>query len=237
MSVLIAANADLIEIVVILIITALAGLGQFLAKFREKQPPAAGAKPKPNPAQRPVPADVADEIENFLRRAQERRAGAKRPREVAPQADRPTRQPQRQPVPAEAVPAEAVPNEAVPNEVAELKPLDERVEDHVQRYLNEDEFTRRGTSMGKEVVDDVTRDIDQHLQQVFDHQVGQLGAASTAGAPLTPTAGGLMPESSEATSTATAEATDWAALLANPGSVRQAIVFNEILSRPEQRWG
>ncbi len=235
MSVLIAANADLIEIVVILIITALAGLGQFLAKFREKQPPAAaGAKPKPNPAQRPVPADVADEIENFLRRAQERRAGAKRPREVAPQADRPTRQPQRQPVPAEAVPAEAVPNEAVPNEVAELKPLDERVEDHVQRYLNEDEFTRRGTSMGKEVVDDVTRDIDQHLQQVFDHQLGDLGAGSAAAqAGSGPTASSQFAAPVAADSSGGIE---WADLFANPDSMRQAIVLNEILTRPEHRW-
>ena len=80
------------------------------------------------------------------------------------------------------------------------------------------------------------REIDQRLHQVFDHHVGDLelmpGEAATApmvAAPLELTEQSLL----DIPATFATGLTD---LLANPDSVRQAIVLNEIIHRPEERW-
>ena len=73
-------------------------------------------------------------------------------------------------------------------------------------------------------------------RQVFDHQVSQLAAlpGEAAAAPV-------AVESSEAAEAAYLEipatfATGMTDLLSNPEAIRQAIVFNEIFRRPEERW-
>ena len=80
------------------------------------------------------------------------------------------------------------------------------------------------------------REIDQRLHQVFDHNVSNLelmpGEAATAPVVVAPLE---LTEQSLLDIPATF-ATGLSDLLADPDSVRQAIVLNEILHRPEERW-
>src|SRR5690606_8074379 len=74
--------------------------------------------------------------------------------------------------------------------------------------------------LGEEVAQADDR-MQAQLQQKFDHRVGTLAPVTTA-APKTAAA-------------ATA-AREFRELLARPGGMRQIIIANEILRRPEERW-
>lgn len=77
-------------------------------------------------------------------------------------------------------------------------------------------------------------EIDSHVQQVFDHRLGQLGAPipAVSGVSASATATG----SQDTQALAPTLASEISALLANPRSLQGAIILNEILSRPEERW-
>ncbi len=107
--------------------------------------------------------------------------------------------------------------------------------EHVQKYLDTEEFSRRGAQLGEEVAQ-ADRQIDQRLQQVFDHELSHIeavpGEAAVPPAVVEPAdsleaAGGMAPVVS---------AVGIAELLATPELLGQAIVLNEILRRPEDRW-
>jgi hypothetical protein len=202
-----AGDAELIKVVIIVVFGILVGIGKFVAMLQKNKPPAPmGQRPAP-----PPPANAGDEIEAFLRRA------ATKPRTAAKAA--PVRRPpQPQPRPAVEKPVQA--------QVVSNEPVGARIAKEVDRDLDTQEFTSRTTQLGSEVTA-ADRQIDEHLHQVFDHHVSDLellpGEAAAAGPSETP-----QPSIGIAI-----ELTD---LLANPASVRQAIVLNEILRRPEERW-
>ena len=97
------------------------------------------------------------------------------------------------------------------------------------------EFTKRSTELGSEVAQ-ADREIDQRLHQVFDHHVSNLelmpGEAAAPPVVVTPVE---LTEQSLLDIPATF-ATGLTDLLADPDSVRQAIVLNEILHRPLEHW-
>jgi hypothetical protein len=207
----------LIKIIVAVVIFTIAGIGQLLAKIRQMQPPPGGGPQAPRPAQ-PVPREVADEIEDFLRRAVEGRK---------PQDARPARPPQSSPAAAAPVRAEVV--------AKTRKPVGEQVGEHVNQYLDEQEFSRRGDELGKEVAT-ADREIGQRLHQVFDHRVSQLEAVpgEAAKPPTAYEPPDLVGAGADIPSTF---ATGLLDLVESPDSLRQAIILNEILHRPEERWG
>ena len=98
------------------------------------------------------------------------------------------------------------------------------------------EFTRRSEDLGEEVAQ-ADREIDQHLHQVFDHRVSQLELVpGEAAAP--PAATFETSETTEAAPVASLPvAVGLLDLIGSPESLRQAIILNEILQRPEHRWG
>jgi hypothetical protein len=197
---------ELIKLAVIFLIFIVPAIARLLAKGRQLQGPAAG-KPRPD---RPVPTDVSKQIEEFLRR----RTTPQEPPKPPPPARRPP------PPPVQA-------------EVVGERPVGGQVGQHVAQYLDEEQFQRRESQLGKEVAQ-ADRQIDQHLQQVFSHPVSKLEAVpgETAGPP---TAAG--PSGAEETSEASADvAAGLFNLLSTPDSLRQAILLNEILQRPEERW-
>lgn len=185
---------------------------------KNQAPPAPRQAPQPVP-QRPQPG--LEDVQDFLRRAAEQRQREaqrppqppkqKQPRPQQPKkgpAQTPKKQPQRLAKPLTA-------------EVVE-DPLRERtVSQHVQRHLSTSEFQERSSHLSQ--VAEKPSEIDSHLHQVFDHQVGRLTKGIEADddpakegpvAPLTPAAMiGRM--------------------LANPESAQQAIILGEILRRPE----
>jgi len=71
---------------------------------------------------------------------------------------------------------------------------------------------------------------------VFDHQITALEGVSGESAQVTQPEETLTPEDTITPVPATAAA-GLAAMFADPGDLRQAILINEILQRPEHRWG
>jgi hypothetical protein len=65
---------------------------------------------------------------------------------------------------------------------------------------------------------------DSQIKAKFDHAVGTLGGTETT----SPGASAPPP--------ADTPAAQLAAMLANPGGIRQAVLVNEILRRPSERW-
>jgi len=207
---LFAIDPALIQFIVILFIFVIPAIGKLIAKFQQIPPPA--GRPLPP---RPAEIDVADEIEEFMRRAAERRAD---------QGTRPAIAQQTPPPAAEPVRAEVVADQPVGGQVTE----------HVAKYLDSEDFGRRESQLGQEVAQ-ADEQIDQRLHQVFDHRVSKLEAVPGEAAkpptayepPDLVGAGADVPDSF---------ATGLLELITSPDSLRQAIILNEILHRPEERW-
>lgn len=207
-------DAELLKLIAIIVFAGLMGAAKFLAKLQQgKQglPPAAGFRPP----EQPIRANAADEINEFLQRAAKARKGE----QVRPIHRAKLRPPVEKPVQAEVV--------------ADT-PVGGKIIQQVEKDLDTREFTQRSTQLGSEVAQ-ADKQIDEHLHQVFDHHVSKLesvpGEAATAPVAVTPE---LMEQSLlDIPATFATGLTD---LLADPDSVRQAIVMNEILTRPEHRW-
>jgi hypothetical protein len=207
----------LVKLAAIILFLGLPTLARLFAKAKQVPPPGAPVGPK-----RPVPPQVADEIGEFLRRAAERRAGAPQPPQAAqPQATQPQPLPPREkPVLAEAV--------------ADV-PIGTRVNEQVKSYLDTQSFGRREDALGKEVAQ-ADQQIDQHLHQVFDHNLSRLETAT--GETAAPPTAAEPPELADAASLEVPAtfATGLLALVTNPDSLQQAVILSEILHRPTERW-
>jgi hypothetical protein len=83
-------------------------------------------------------------------------------------------------------------------------------------------IAQKVSHLGERIISE-DRQFDDQLKAKFDHAVGTL-AAETIREPAPSAATGASP------------AAQIASMLANPDGVRQAIVLNEILSRPIDRW-
>jgi len=206
-------DAELFKFIIIVVFAILVGIGKLLAKFQQGKPPAGNAQ---GPA-RLAPANMTNEIDEFMRRA------AAKPRSTA--GAEPVRRPQARPPADKPVQAEVVAD----------APVGGQINRQVETYLDTQEFSQRTTKLGGEVAQ-ADKEIDQHLHQVFDHHVSKLefvpGEAATPPVAVGPVE---LTEQSLLDIPATF-ATGLTDLLADPNSVRQAIVLNEIIHRPEERW-
>ena len=197
---------DFVKVVLIILFIVVPAIGQLLAKMKRMQPPGGGVRP-PNPPM-PAPVDnVGDEIEEFMRRAAQRRGQ----KGLRPRTE--------QPVQAELV----------------ERPVGGQVTEHTKKYLDQSEFSRRTSQLGGEVAQ-ADRQIDQRLHQKFDHAVSRLAGVSSEAA-VVPVAVATPDLAASIDDLPVASPTGLALLLTNPDSLRQAIVLNEILHRPEERWG
>jgi len=168
---------------------------------------------------------MRDEVEEFLRRAAQRRAQAESKRRgELQQAAQP---PEPRPAPINRAPLRS------PKPVPHLEPLVEIIEaeeantsdrfsSSVQQHmLGSAEISRHASNLGAEV--DLADDkLEARLHQTFDHQIGALKDTTTAAKVIV--AGG------------TAGAFSVTAMLASPQNIRNAIILNEIFARPEHRW-
>jgi hypothetical protein len=190
-----------------------------------------------------------DEVEEFLRRAAQRRAQAEEQQRRAQQAQgrpvpmppvplqptpfpQPGQPPRRMP-PARLVPAgqpqEAILLEPIEAEVvtAELAGTD-RIGAAVARdFAASRQIEHRTAQLGERVglADDT---LDAHLHQAFDHEIGRLRTSTAAPAAASPSAG-TTPGGSPA-------ANSILQMFRSPENLRNTIILNEIITRPEDRW-
>ncbi len=102
----------------------------------------------------------------------------------------------------------------------------ESLADHVGRRFSTDEFAARAAHLTDDIARaDVEREL--HLKKMFGHQVGKLQTDK------------LMPNDEKATSAAPAvigPAAGGLDGLLHGDTLRYAVILNEILGRPEDRW-
>jgi hypothetical protein len=185
---------------------------------RPGEPVAPAAQPKqPGPAP-PKQSQLNAEIERFLKRASGQRSERAR-REAAP----PPQQAQRRSV-----------SPPTRKPLSEQGPAGRRgfdsVADSVDKHLADRGFENRAEHLADDIVK-ADQQMEQHLQKAFNRRVGTLSDNQTeAAGPVTDvTTAPELPASSSA-------AASLSALLSNPQSIKQAIILNEILARPEHRW-
>lgn len=178
-------------------------------------------KPMQQPQQRPPRnrppqgrQDVNDEVRDFLQRASE---GKRDMRSQSQEPSRAARRLQKQSL--EVVDAEAI----------DEPPTGERVRSHVAQHLNTREFEQRAAQMAQaERTSELA--LQSHMHKTSDHQLGTLAPAATADPPR------AQDDEQVGDSGAPSTAQNFVELLRNPTQVRQAIIMNEILRRPEDRW-
>ncbi|NLE40180.1 MAG: hypothetical protein GX621_19370 [Pirellulaceae bacterium] len=209
----------------------------------EGQKQAAGA-----PAGQPRPAALEDEIGEFLRRAAEGRAGQQRPPQARPAQARPVqaRPVQARPVagqagsrrPAQARPGQQQPTRPQPARSAPIpvaievveptpRPVGGTVEARVSKDLDTAKFKQRAGQLG-EHARQVAKQTEARLQRKFEHAAGtQAASKSPPGAPKKKADAPAFPATSAA---------GFAVMLRDVQTVRQAIILNEILTRPVDRW-
>lgn len=232
--VLFAQDGDVVFILIVILFAVIGGLTHLFKKLQEAQQdprrPRPGHRPggvRPNvpPGRDPV----RDEIQQFLREAADRRGGAGPqqaqrvgPPPAAPRRPAPGGWPQR---PAET-PVVLEPIETVPEPAS--------VAEHVRQQVPGQQFGGLSSDVGRRLVrtDEV---VEEHVHEVFDHQVGRLEGTPGESAYASQAEEAETPED-RITALPQTAAAGLAAMLAEPTSLRQAIVLTEILQRPEHRW-
>ena len=183
-----------------------------------------------------------NEVEEFLRRAAQRRAQVEA--QLRAQAEARARG-QGQPPPRPEPPKRLTPNtqsmsqQQAPQRAevvevnSELAASGNRVAASVAEHMrHSQDIAARVELLGDrvEVADD---EMEAHLQQVFDHSVGRLRktteSASAPGRAATPSEAAVVIRDAS-------PAHGIAELLRNPQSVRNAILLAEVINRPADRW-
>ncbi len=249
---------DVITLVVFVVILLLGVAGRLMNKVREAQQK--GAEPRQvgpgQPRRPPQRGPLANEIEDFVRKAAQRRAGGgvqpgqqpqagRQPQAgqhpqagQQPQAGQPPQMAPRRPIPPPMV-ARLEPE--VPVEVELLEPVveaesvAEHVRGHVGRHTGDETLGKvasRHISSPVELADDK---LEARVRDVFDHKLGRLEGTLGESASGAEALDAETPEDRVGSLPSTAAA-GLVAMFANPGNIRQAILISEILQRPEHRW-
>ena len=114
--------------------------------------------------------------------------------------------------------AEMQPMEAI---IIEAEPVREDLRSHVARTVDTSDITQHATHLGDEVAQSDDR-LEARLHQKFDHELGGISENAYDEKVVDPTARGAAGEIAE--------------MFRDARSTRQAILLNEILTRPVDRW-
>ncbi len=215
---------------------------QAVSEMKPKKPaPAPRAKPAPGAGPNPAkpPREVADEIEEFLKRAAAKRARGEDEVEVLVPAKRQAERPRQAPTKPRVI-VVGQDTEATPQQPPRRRPVQARpqpqaarrvapaaqeavgsgVSEHAEQSIASRSFEDQTSHLGETVAGADER-LAARLQAKFDHQVGRLDHEDRPVKPAKPVS---------------SIAADIAKMLSSPQGVRQAVVLNEILTRPEERW-
>jgi len=114
--------------------------------------------------------------------------------------------------------------------------------DIVDDGVGSTDFDRRAEQLG-DAVEQADERMEGHLQQVFDHTLGQLAVTETvtddripeAKVPVHPE--GIEMDSPTGRPAAVVTPSEIVQTIRSPHNMRKAIILSEILTRPEDRWG
>lgn len=199
--------------------------------------------PAPGPGAGKAPAGqqadpLRQQMEEFLRRAQQGNkppVAENRPQPVADrieillddsQAVREQRPvPQQRPLPLSA--AKQQPAAKQRTKPRRLAPKGEGVAQHVAQHVDASRqaLAQSAAQLGQRIVED-DKQFDVQLKAKFDHELGALGTDRSLASQPQPMA----------VQDSTSPVALIAAMLANPDGARQAIILNEVLRRPTDRW-
>ncbi|HVX16286.1 MAG TPA: hypothetical protein VHC22_34185 [Pirellulales bacterium] len=181
------------------------------AKQPQRRPGAPEARPDPRVARPRPPArqDVTDEVAEFLRKAAEKRPTSKPAAEVRPAQARRVATP-------EVVEARVVPE--LPSN---------RWPEPVRPNVDNRELSGRGERLTH--VEQTEAAFQAHMQSL-DHTVGRINESAANAPPA-----GSPAESAQQPAEPPANEL-FAALVADPQNLRQAIILREIIERPVERW-
>jgi hypothetical protein len=162
------------------------------------------------------------EIDQFLKRANERRGEkggekSRRPQQSNRQA------PAKAPLPSEKAAANQ------PRPTAGQRRGFDSVAESVQQHLGDRTFEQREQGLADDVVR-AEEQLSQHVEQSFNNRLGTLGPGETSTPKPTETAAVVSTDDRAAAARAVA------GLLINQQSLRQAVLLKEILERPVDRW-
>jgi hypothetical protein len=219
----------IIKVVIFILIFIVPAIGKMVAAMRENKRPGMPQRPPAPPQQKVIPQpqqprpaqpkSVKEEIEEFLQRtAQKKQVASGTPARRISQPSAPIAKQ------ADVVLAETV---------GQQRPVGGDVSRHVKKFLDESQFDQRASKLGGDVVAADTK-IEEHLKKVFGHGVGNLSTqgGESAVAPTSLPTGFFQDDVSSVSSAGTGIAS----LLSNINNLRQAIIVNEILQRPIDRW-
>jgi hypothetical protein len=139
-----------------------------------------------------------------------------------------TQQGGRKPPPRRHEPEMEILDEGV--EIVEAEPLREDVMGHVAESMDTSDVTQRAEQLSRHAsqlgaqVGQADEKLEGRLHEKFDHDIGKIHDESVTGA-------GQGGQEGVALS-----ASDIVGMLSNPKSISQAVVLNEILQRPIDRW-
>ncbi len=167
---------------------------------------------------------MAGDIEDFLRRAAQRRA---------PQGPPPVSRPVPFPPDLEILDDDDV----VDTEIVDAYPVEDPgilsgpdVGAHVSQHINTADFGERISHLG-EVIDHADDRMEAHMQEIFEHKLGELGAPTSRASESTLDDDGERRPG--AAGPGQRAAFNIRRLLSSPGSIRDAIVLGEVLRRPD----
>ena len=196
---------------------------------------ASQVQPPAPPRAKPLPPDMARELEQLLGRL----SGQPTPPEPTPArggTDRPARRPlsreeaarRAEPLPTRQAASQAA--RTARGEANEPEP-DARqgttVAEHVQQHLRPGQASRNTTQLGRDLAQADER-MELHLQSTFDHRVGQLGGLQSRVDQGTDAA--YWSDTSEAVPPVISRVYE---LLDSPQDIRAVFLLSEILRRPE----
>lgn len=176
---------------------------------------------------------MARDIEEFLRRAAERRNKQKARRPPAPRPQQPAqrkppqqrRPPQQQP--PKQRPVKQKPRIVIEDDIQIIEKRDafydrESVSQHVERHIDTSDITEHTSHLGDRVRNEAAI-IDATVKKHLNHDLTELDDRPTATDDAPPAVVG---------NEANPMALELLKILASPGGVRQAILMKEILNRP-----
>ena len=224
-----AAAVDWFKIVIWVVVIGAWAINQLMAMKNKAE----AAKPKlpqpPRPQGNPAagPRGLLDEVERFLKDARKNVEQAQQRSTKPPAASggRPkpakTSQAQRSNKERQKPKPPQPPRRKVePERVVDDVERGGSVAQHVKQHLDTSRFDQRAEQLSK-LRQTIDQDIGAHVKSVFDHQVGTLASSSTPAAEV---------------ESAPPPAQTLAALLRDPQGVRNAVILQEILRPPVDRW-